>query len=621
MQPSIDNHRHFNSFKYVLSRQYGTELPQLVNAHNRDISKLARWRNCTIFLRRCKVENLVPRGFRLSNRFGPTCARILTTASCRLLAATISSLFGQIFHTQRRVEGRWARFCQAVSPQHQEELRCLFTQCYHRSFAIEKANKLQKLAALRQEASTMFSQRLWPNKQFWDSLVINQTQVQFTDNELDILALGPKFAVFPKKLPISDIVAGVQSRLSRIPSGRDALAAGVTAIVQRARMECNLSHYHQRAVSSIKRKLRANDIILLNADKGAKTVVLAKATYVEKMNAQLQDRSQYEIQRRNCNPLRQCHIHMSEALSAVGRSTQLLTTVDAAKISLPYGLPKIHKEGSPLRIIVPMVGGVTYNLSKHLDRLLRPVVNSLPHRIQSAEKLLEDLSGISGCQDYFMGSLDVVALFPNVDVPFLLQKLPDFLQRRVTLWRNDENPLGQLSPQALTSLIGALCQRTYFKFEGRCYRQLRGVPMGSPVSVVLSEIFMHFMEAEAMRLCPTEFKPLFYGRYIDDILVVSGSKAQFESLFGHMNTCCPNLATIRFTKEEEVTGKLPFLDILINRLPGPTMRYSVYRKKTHSNRYCHPTSAMPASVFCGILRTMRLRGIRYCSNDDLLFRL
>lgn len=39
-----------------------------------------------------------------------------------------------------------------------------------------------------------------------------------------------------------------------------------------------------------------------------------------------------------------------------------------------YGLPKIHKEGIPLRPIVNTIGSPTYDLAKYLAKILKPLV-------------------------------------------------------------------------------------------------------------------------------------------------------------------------------------------------------------------------------------------------------
>ena len=37
-----------------------------------------------------------------------------------------------------------------------------------------------------------------------------------------------------------------------------------------------------------------------------------------------------------------------------------------------YGLPKVHKDGMPLRPIISSIGSVTYKTAKQLARILNP---------------------------------------------------------------------------------------------------------------------------------------------------------------------------------------------------------------------------------------------------------
>ena len=46
----------------------------------------------------------------------------------------------------------------------------------------------------------------------------------------------------------------------------------------------------------------------------------------------------------------------------------------ARKVPLLYGIPKVHKEGIPLRPIVSFVNSPTYALSKHLASILAPLI-------------------------------------------------------------------------------------------------------------------------------------------------------------------------------------------------------------------------------------------------------
>ncbi|MCP4489756.1 MAG: hypothetical protein GY820_20935 [Gammaproteobacteria bacterium] len=157
-----------------------------------------------------------------------------------------------------------------------------------------------------------------------------------------------------------------------------------------------------------------------------------------------------------------------------------------------------------------------------------------------------------------------------------------------------------------------MCASTFFKFDAAVYKQLNGVPMGSPVSVALSELFMWCVESDALSSCPT--KPLFYGRYIDDIFVVARDQDSFRTMLRHFNESNPHLPQLKFTAEEESNRTLSFLDVLIHRT-STEFEFSVHRKGTHSDRYCHPRSAVPSSILTGLIRTMRFRAQKYCSTN------
>ncbi len=139
--------------------------------------------------------------------------------------------------------------------------------------------------------------------------------------------------------------------------------------------------------------------------------------------------------------------------------------------------------------------------------------------------------------------------------------------------------------------------------------------MGSPVSVALSEIFMFLAEEQIFATCPDELKPLYYGRYIDDGIVITKNKAAFLNLVNHMNAENQQLPSLQFTMEEEQENQLPFLDILIKKVEN-RLNFLVYRKKTHSDHYCHPLSAIPHSAISATVTGMRLRAQKYCQNGN-----
>ena len=96
--------------------------------------------------------------------------------------------------------------------------------------------------------------------------------------------------------------------------------------------------------------------------------------------------------------------------------------------------------------------------------------------------------------------------------------------------------------------------------------------MGSPLGPRLADVFMNHYEQIWLNECLIEFKPKFYRRYVDDIFVLCESQDHLEKFKEYLNKKHQN---INFTSEFEVDGKLPFLDILIDR-SGGIVQTSVY---------------------------------------------
>ena len=51
--------------------------------------------------------------------------------------------------------------------------------------------------------------------------------------------------------------------------------------------------------------------------------------------------------------------------------------------------------------------------------------------------------------------------------------------------------------------------------------------MGSPLGSTMTNFFLLFYEVKWLEQCPKEFKPVFCGRYVDDIFALFPSKQVF----------------------------------------------------------------------------------------------
>ncbi len=74
--------------------------------------------------------------------------------------------------------------------------------------------------------------------------------------------------------------------------------------------------------------------------------------------------------------------------------------------------------------------------------------------------------------------------------------------------------------------------------------------------------------------------------------------------------------SIQFTTEEENNNKLSFLDVEIERENGHFI-ISIYRKKTHNDRYLNYKSNHHPRILSGVVKCLSSRAISICNSAIL----
>ena len=113
-----------------------------------------------------------------------------------------------------------------------------------------------------------------------------------------------------------------------------------------------------------------------------------------------------------------------------------------------YGLPKIHKPGMPLRPIVSSNGAVTYQTSKEVARILKPLVGKSPHHVKNTLVFIDNIKGIHLGEDQCMMSYDVKALFTSVPTTKAIIIIKQLLEEDQELQQRTS-----LSIENITSLL------------------------------------------------------------------------------------------------------------------------------------------------------------------------
>ena len=273
-----------------------------------------------------------------------------------------------------------------------------------------------------------------------------------------------------------------------------------------------------------------------------------------------------------------------------------------------YGLPKVHKENTPLRPIVSSIGSVTYGVAKELSRIIKPLVGSTEHHVNNSKEFIEEVKKIKLEEGECITSYDVSALFTSVPIPSALDIINNKLQQDAEL----HNRTNMTTPNII-ELLDFCLHNTNFTFQGVFYQQTKGAAMGSPVSPIVANIFMEAFESRA--LSTALHTPKFWRWYVDDTCVIQ-DQAHKEEFLHHINSV--DNATQFTVEEAKEDGSIPFLDTLIIPEQNGTFSIGVYRKPTHTDLYLPWDNNHNLSAKYSVIKTLTHRAYTICSTPNLL---
>ncbi|BHF63894.1 hypothetical protein SprV_0200688900 [Sparganum proliferum] len=436
-----------------------------------------------------------------------------------------------------------------------------------------------------------------------DKLVHNLSSKELKKDQMQVLRHGASFNTTDAK-PVNRLAA-VESILSQTEATEE-----TKSLIRHQVSSLLMAHRPREVLSNVERdalrELKADkDLVIVPADKGRATVVLDRTDYLQKAKGLLEDRQFYA--QYATNPLKALTRETNATLLALENSGAITPTdrrmarpQDTA-LARFYGLPKVHKDGAPLRPIVSLKGTPTYGLAKWLFRSLKSLIAESDTMISWSAQFLEKLEGASLHPNEVMVSFHVTSLFTSIPQDMAIETIELLLQSK---YDETENRLGRAQVLQLLKL----CLRTNVTFDGTIYEQVKGTPMGSPISGSIAEAVLKRLESLVFQ----HHKPKFWAPYVDDTFVVI-ERNQVLTFKEHLNAVFPD---IQFTMEEEENNQLAFLDVLVCRKDCGGLKTKVFRKATNAMQVLNFNSNHPISHKRSCARALYRRVETHCSEPE-----
>ena len=254
-----------------------------------------------------------------------------------------------------------------------------------------------------------------------------------------------------------------------------------------------------------------------------------------------------------------------------------------------------------MRPILAAYNSPSFSIAKFLVPLLKSLSVNQYTLLNSSQFVPEIIQQNPDC---YMVSYDVCSLFTNVP---LAETIDIILS---SLFPNPTSLFNGFNASSFRKLLEMAVMDTHFIFNNKVFRQIDSMAMGSPLGPTFANIFMCHLEGLYIDQCPSDFKPVFYRRYVDDTFLLFKEKHHAALFLDFVNSFHRN---IQFTMEQENNNRLSFLDIMVYRENNQFLT-DIFRKKTFTGLGMNFFSHCPFSFKLNSCKTILSTAFTLTSN-------
>ena len=449
------------------------------------------------------------------------------------------------------------------------ELNC------HKDIILKKAKLAEERRFANKIKALQNKQQCSKDKENFDCFV-NLSSYALTDDEKKFLNLGLNFHIENKYDQLNkqtEIEVLYQDILRRHDKNEIEIHANLADELRRE----GKKNRHKPSNSVLTSELRAtaknlksrSDIIIRKTDKASCYAILNTSDYYEKLDDILNDDTKFKrIKKDTTNDIKIKANKLITANNALIGGFKLDKIIGDFSPGYIYGTVKTHKPGNPLRPIISQIPSPVYEISKKLNEIISKYIPD-KYIVKSTTDFIDLLDNCEN-NNGIIASLDAESLFTNVPVKETINIIEKRCYNHPTL------APPSISPNILKELLFLCTTGTIFRDpRNNLYQQIDGVAMGSPLGPTFSNFYMGNLENtlfDENNIC----KPPIYCRFVDDIFILSRTEDEVKYLKNNLE----KHSVLKFSIENNVNHKLPFLDILVDN-EGHKFNTKVYRKTTN----------------------------------------